>query len=269
MAIQDTHGQSGSGWYGFDLDGTLAKYDGWKGIDHIGEPVKPMVDLIKRMHSECKVVKILTARVAPRPNVEYKDREKCVPPDYVAAADFSDLPDDAKTWIENMYLNLGSWGAREFIIDWCLKNLGFLPEITHEKDHLMLELYDDRVKQVIPNEGVLVEALADRAIAEYDRLKADLGWALNRANCKFISFASGVLISSVIYSLAHLGISVWHDSFSERTPARDALRAARESLSVLSERLDDLEHVRDSDWGFVPSDVLSTRDGGSSVGRKN
>ena len=37
----DTHGVEGKGWYGFDLDGTLAKYDGWKGIDHIGEPVKP------------------------------------------------------------------------------------------------------------------------------------------------------------------------------------------------------------------------------------
>ena len=72
MTIQDTHGQAGSGWYGFDLDGTLAKYDGWKGIEHIGEPVKPMVDLIKRMHAEGKVVKILTARVAPRSAVEYK-----------------------------------------------------------------------------------------------------------------------------------------------------------------------------------------------------
>ena len=34
--MNDTHGETGKGWYGFDLDGTLAKYDGWKGIDHIG-----------------------------------------------------------------------------------------------------------------------------------------------------------------------------------------------------------------------------------------
>ena len=269
MAMQDTHGQSGSGWYGFDLDGTLAKYDGWKGIDHIGAPVKPMVDLIKRMHTEGKVVKILTARVAPRSAVEYKYRDKCTPPEYTEKADFSCFPVNAKTWIKNMYLGLDTWGAREFIIDWCLKNLGFLPEITHEKDHLMLECYDDRVKQVIPNEGVLVEALADRAVSEYDRVKADLGWALNRANCRFISFASGVLISSVVYSLAHLGISTWRDSFADRTPASEALRAARESLSVLSERLDDLERGGARDWGFVPSDVLSVRDGGASVGRKN
>ena len=263
MPMQDTHGQSGTGWYGFDLDGTLAKYDGWKGIEHIGEPVKLMVDLIKRMHAEGKVVKILTARVAPRANVETR------PNPYLTDLDVrvSVGHDNAKTY-RDIY-GSPNWTAREFIMDWCLKNLGFLPEITHEKDHLMLECYDDRVKQVIPNEGVLVEALADRAVAEYDRVKADLGWALNRANCRFISFASGVLISSVVYSLAHLGISVWRDSFADRTPASEALRAARESLSVLSERLDDLERGGARDWGFVPSDVLSVRDGGASVGRKD
>ena len=68
--MNDTHGVEGKGWYGFDLDGTLAKYDGWKGIDHIGEPVKPMVELIKRMHDEGKVVKIMTARVAPKEKPE-------------------------------------------------------------------------------------------------------------------------------------------------------------------------------------------------------
>ena len=26
-------------WIGVDLDGTLARYDGWKGIEHIGEPI--------------------------------------------------------------------------------------------------------------------------------------------------------------------------------------------------------------------------------------
>lgn len=27
------------GWIGVDLDGTLAEYHGWKGVDHIGPPV--------------------------------------------------------------------------------------------------------------------------------------------------------------------------------------------------------------------------------------
>lgn len=121
--MNDTHGVQGEGWVGFDLDGTLAVYDKWEGIDHIGEPVKPMVDLIKKLRADGKVVKILTARVAPRENPEL----------------------------------LGNLDAKFFITRWCEKHLGFVPEITHEKDHLMLELYDDRVKQVIPNKGVLVE----------------------------------------------------------------------------------------------------------------
>lgn len=52
-------------WIGFDLDGTLAEYDGvWKGYDHIGEPVPLMMDLLKRYIAEGKTVKIFTARAS-------------------------------------------------------------------------------------------------------------------------------------------------------------------------------------------------------------
>ena len=50
-------------WIGVDLDGTLAKDDGWKGIEHIGEPIQPMVDKVKRWRKAGKNVKIFTARV--------------------------------------------------------------------------------------------------------------------------------------------------------------------------------------------------------------
>ena len=53
------------------------------------------------------------------------------------------------------------WGPREFIQEWCYRNLGFVPEITHEKDHLMLNLFDDRVVQVEPNTGRIVGRLPD------------------------------------------------------------------------------------------------------------
>lgn len=36
-----------SGWIGVDLDGTLAHYDSWRGVDHIGAPVIPMLDRVK------------------------------------------------------------------------------------------------------------------------------------------------------------------------------------------------------------------------------
>ena len=133
MDNKDSHGVNGEKWVGFDLDGTLAKYDGWKGIDHIGDPIKPMCDLIKKLHAEGKCVKILTARVAPR-----KD---------------GDNIKEAGNCIEK----------------WCEKNLGFVPEITHEKDSCMEELYDDRAIQVIPNKGVpIVEAAQSIADGKRD-----------------------------------------------------------------------------------------------------
>lgn len=49
-------------WIGVDLDATLAKDTGWKGIEHIGEPIQPMVDKIRRWRKAGKTVKIFTAR---------------------------------------------------------------------------------------------------------------------------------------------------------------------------------------------------------------
>jgi archaellum biogenesis ATPase FlaH len=51
-------------WIGVDLDGTLAKIDGWKGTHHIGEPIQPMVDKVKKLLASGKIVKIMTARAA-------------------------------------------------------------------------------------------------------------------------------------------------------------------------------------------------------------
>lgn len=53
-----------SGWIGVDLDGTLAHYDGWKGIDHIGDPVPKMLARVKDWLAEGGTVKIFTARAA-------------------------------------------------------------------------------------------------------------------------------------------------------------------------------------------------------------
>src|SRR6185503_6355526 len=35
------------GWIGVDLDGTLAEYDSWKGINYIGEPIPLMVSRVR------------------------------------------------------------------------------------------------------------------------------------------------------------------------------------------------------------------------------
>ena len=51
------------GWIGVDLDGTLAVYDGWKGVDHIGDPVPLMLERVKVWVARGIPVKIFTARV--------------------------------------------------------------------------------------------------------------------------------------------------------------------------------------------------------------
>jgi len=50
------------GWIGVDLDGTLAFYDEWRGPEHIGAPIKPMVMRVQRWLEQGATVKIFTAR---------------------------------------------------------------------------------------------------------------------------------------------------------------------------------------------------------------
>lgn len=58
-----------SAWYGVDLDGTLARYNGFKGPDHIGEPIPEMVEQIKAWLAEGKTVKIFTARACVKDHI--------------------------------------------------------------------------------------------------------------------------------------------------------------------------------------------------------
>jgi len=104
-----------AGWIGVDLDGTLAEYHGWKGGHHIGNPVPPMVERVKEWVGRGIDVKIFTARVAPG------------------------NPDEEV--------------SRDEIAAWCLEHLGFRLPVTATKDYGMVELWDDRCVQIIPNTG--------------------------------------------------------------------------------------------------------------------
>lgn len=208
----DTHGTGEEGSYAFDLDGTIATYDTWKGIDHIGEPIKPMVDLIKRLHDEGKVVKILTARVSPRPEPEEKPNPYsvigggyCVPAyadEYHAKA----MAEDGVVCESALvFYKKAEWDARDFISDWCLKNLGFLPEITHEKDPTIVEFYDDRTKQVIPNDGTLLEDITisqNHALESFkslvDEYRSSNLLLKRRLDSKLNGFSSGLMLGSLV-----------------------------------------------------------------------
>jgi 2'-5' RNA ligase len=51
-------------WKAVDMDATLAHYDGFKGHEHIGEPIAPMVNRVKRWLRQGKDVRIFTARAS-------------------------------------------------------------------------------------------------------------------------------------------------------------------------------------------------------------
>lgn len=61
---------SNQGWIGVDLDSTLAYYDKWRGSDHIGEPIKEMVDRVKAWQKQGREVRIFTARTITNESIK-------------------------------------------------------------------------------------------------------------------------------------------------------------------------------------------------------
>jgi hypothetical protein len=97
-------------WIGVDLDGTLAYYSGWQGLDHIGAPIPAIRARMEEWISQGFEVRIFTARAS--------------------------LPEGIK--------HVKRW----------LREYGFPDlEVTNQKDFDMLELWDDRAVQVVPNTG--------------------------------------------------------------------------------------------------------------------
>lgn len=106
-------------WIGVDLDCTLAFYDYWRGPSHIGPPVLRMLGRVRDWIRDGRVVRIVTARVHPQ--------------------------------------NPGRVESLIAINAWCEKYVGRKLEVTWEKDFEMLELWDDRCVQVVPNTGERVD----------------------------------------------------------------------------------------------------------------
>lgn len=113
-----------SGWYGVDLDGTLAFYDQWRGPDHIGDPIPAMLERVKTWLAQGRTVKIFTARM----------HDHGVP---LIGGGFADV--------------------RGPIERWCHQHLGQVLEVTNVKDFAMLELWDDRAVRVEMNTGRVIE----------------------------------------------------------------------------------------------------------------
>lgn len=105
-----------TGWIGVDLDGTLARYDTWRGPETIGPPIPEMVERVLALLYQGWEVRIFTARVSDDPN--------------------------------------GT--ALGHIQRWCEKHLGVKLPVTCIKDYNMVLFYDDRAVQVEPNTGKIL-----------------------------------------------------------------------------------------------------------------
>lgn len=108
------------GWIGVDLDGTLAEYHGWDG-GNIGKPIPEMVERVKGWLAEGIEVRIVTARVAPGPDVNGDLFER-----------------------NEQHGKIG---------EWCEQHIGVTLPVTCVKDFAMIELWDDRAVRVEKNTG--------------------------------------------------------------------------------------------------------------------
>jgi hypothetical protein len=105
--------QAGHPWIGVDLDGTLATFHRWRGLDHIGKPVPVMMARVQYWLEDGYQVKIVTARASIKEGIS-----------------------PVKAWL-----------AKHGLPDL---------EVVSGKDFDMIELWDDRAVQVLPNCGKAV-----------------------------------------------------------------------------------------------------------------
>jgi hypothetical protein len=113
-------------WYGVDLDRTLVYYDKYQGADHIGEPIQPMVDMVKQMLAKGHEVRIFTARVW--------------------------LPEEPNNRELEEHM-----AAHVAITNFCEEQFGYRLAITCSKDKYCIGLYDDIAFHVEPNTGRVLE----------------------------------------------------------------------------------------------------------------
>ena len=120
FSMENLEQKDQKGWVGCDLDGTLAKYDGFKGWDNIGEPIQKTVDLVKSIMDQGVEVRILTARAST---------------------------------VSRAINSLSFEQVEEVIQKWTLKHLGVKLRVVTEKDAFMYFFIDDSAVQIEKNTG--------------------------------------------------------------------------------------------------------------------
>ena len=110
-------------WMAVDFDGCLHLRPQSEPFTVLGEPIQPMVDLVKEWLANGIMVRIFTARVS----------------------------------------HIQQWGIeddvelqRTLVEDWCEKYIGQKLEVTNMKDGLCYQIYDDRAVCVERNTGRII-----------------------------------------------------------------------------------------------------------------
>lgn len=135
------------GWIGVDFDGTLVHYDKWRGADHVGSPVLPMIERVGALIHSGYDVRIFTARIWPILHV----------PVDLDASPLVWLPSHGGAF-GNPKRNENAKLAVKVIRRWAFETYQRILPITCVKDFEMVALFDDRAVQVVPNEGRIVGA---------------------------------------------------------------------------------------------------------------
>lgn len=125
------------GWIGVDLDGTMFTYDTWVGWNVFGSPIKPMIDRVKAWLAANVEVRIVTARVGLP--VEYNGR--VIPNGFARSI----CRVTGERFSDRMMVR-----AIQDLLE--RNDLPRLP-VQCYKDVNMIEFWDDRAIQVIPNTG--------------------------------------------------------------------------------------------------------------------
>jgi hypothetical protein len=120
-----------------DLDGVLAEYRGFQGVNVIGPPIPRMVARVKAWLAEGRDVRIFTARVS-----------------------YGEPPTDEVPFVTT---RRHAEEQRELIREWCRLHLGRALEVTNRKTYGAVEIWDDRAVQVVPNTGMTLREWLEEA----------------------------------------------------------------------------------------------------------
>jgi hypothetical protein len=145
------------GWIGVDLDGTLAVYP--HSFPKVGPPIARMVDRVRAWLVEGKDVRIFTARIA------------------VVLGSRSEHGNSDQAFADDQIRRITAW---------CGITFGCVLPITAVKDFRMVQCWDDRCTQVIPNTGETLQEHYDHhpealELRRVKQIAEAAGWGVNES----------------------------------------------------------------------------------------